>query len=120
VNIEHLHKRYTNDAEFHAMVQCMYHSMDTLGLTPAELREAASFAAYIHESETVRRLVREAASFAAYIHESETVRRLVLLPSEQCGAGEHISQHAKERQRGHDTNCNCEICQTERSGDNIC
>ena len=78
MNIEYLTSRYHNDAEFHAVVQSMYQAMDSLGLTPAELREAASF--------------------AAYVHESETVRRVVMLPSENCGTGEHISQHAKERQ----------------------
>lgn len=72
MNVEHLMKRYNHDAEFSALVQSMYHAMDSLGLTPSELREAASF--------------------AAYMHESETVRRVMMLPSEHHGTGEHISQ----------------------------
>ena len=77
MSVEHLMKRYHHDAEFNALVQSMYHAMDSLGLTPAELREAASF--------------------TAYMHESETVRRVVMLSSEHYGTGEHISQQAKER-----------------------
>lgn len=73
MNVEYLRYRYQNDAEFRALVQSMYHAMESLGLTPAELRDAASF--------------------SAYMHECETVRRVVFPPSEHYGMGEHISQH---------------------------
>jgi hypothetical protein len=54
MNYDEAIRRYREDAEFHGLVSRMLHAMEALHLTPAELREAATFAAVQFELERTR------------------------------------------------------------------
>ena len=56
MNYEEQKRRYYNDAEFHALVELIYHHLFLPGqFSISEIRDAVTFAAVKFETENVRR-----------------------------------------------------------------
>lgn len=59
MNIKTAEDRYLSDPQFHALVDAMYHHIETLNLTPSEMREAAMYACILFEQRHVKNYFRQ-------------------------------------------------------------
>lgn len=67
-----LEERYRNDPDFHILVKNLENIIETLRLTPSEIRDAAMFACIKFELTHVKQIQYDSVSGINWIHNNDT------------------------------------------------